>query len=226
MKAALVLPGGPEFPKSWNTLGPKWGVTEWGFHVCFDDGTPNTELTIGGVRGAKLDAMKNAKILGTPQNYHVRITRDTSWPGSLTIAEAFAGQLSRDVTFLGQDKKQCALGIDYEGKDGDFIYRILKEIRRIRPGRGVFWTMEANQGGWIKNFPLLVALINSDPLIFVVGQTYDSAMNPYGTADGIRVNLWDAGFDRDKVELYYTLKDRPDPARASGVYFDWNNFAI
>jgi hypothetical protein len=84
--------------------------------------------------------------------------------------------------------------------------------------------MEPNQGGWIKNYPALVKLINDDPLVFVVPQTYDFNMNPYGTADGIRVNLWDAGIKRDKVELYYGFKDRPSQYRWSGVIYDWNNF--
>lgn len=228
MKAALVLPKtGPLFPKSWNdkNIGaPFWGVTEWGFHVCFDDGTPNTNLTINGVKGAVLDEMRTAQINGVPQKYKVRITRDTHWPGSMTIPEAFAKQLSDDVTFLNQDGKQCSLAVDYEGKDGDFIYRLFVEIRKLRPGRGIFWTMEPNQGGWIVNYPKLVALINNDPLIFVVSQTYDFNMNPYGTADGIRVNLWDAGLRRDKVELYYGLHDKPDPSRWSGDLYDWNNF--
>lgn len=232
MKGALVLPGGGTFPTAWTTEAPKWGVTEWGFHTCFDDGTPNTELNVAGVRGAVLDAMKAAKINGVPQNYRVRITRDTHWPGSKTDPLEFAAQLSADLTFLRQDHdsnghvKQCSLGIDYEGKDGDWILAALREIRRLRPGRGVYWTPEPNQGGWIKNFPALVKFINGDPLVFVVAQTYLFDMAPFGTADGVRVNLWDAGIDRDKVELFYGVKDKPHPARWSGVLYDWNNLAL
>lgn len=224
MKAALVLPGGGTFPTSWQTLAPSWGIQEWGFHTRFDDGSPNTELTLNGVRGGVLDAMRAGKINGVSQNYKIRVTRDTHWPGSSASPEGFAAQLSSDLTYLNQDGKQCALGIDYESKNGDWILACLKEIRRIRSGRGVFWTMEPNQGGWIKKYPALVKFINSDPLVFVVAQTYDGGMLPYGTADGIRVDMWDAGFDRDKVEIYYGLNDKPNPSRWSGGLYDWNNF--
>ena len=224
MKAALVLPGGPLFPNRYAELAPVWGIQEWGFHTCFDDGSPNTNLTIGGVRGKVLDEMRAAKINGVPQNYRLRVTRDYSWPRPVMTAEGLAKALSDDLTFLGQDGKQCALGMDIEAHDGGYVLAALREIRRLRPGRGVFWTMEPNQGGWIKNWPQLVAFINDDPMVFVVGQTYDFNMNPYGTDDGIRCNLWDAGIRRDKVELYYGLHQKPNPARWSGSLYDWNNF--
>jgi hypothetical protein len=217
VKGALVLPGGGAYPTAWPIEGPAWGVQEWGFHVCLDDGTPNPQLTIDGVRGKLLDDMRG-------HGYKVRVTRDTSWPGSKADPAQFAAQLSGDVTYLNQNSKQCALGIDYEGKDGDWILAALQTIRTLRSGRGVFWTPQPNQGGWIKNYPALVSFINNDPLVFVVAQTYSGNMSPYGQADGIRVNLWDAGLHRDKVELYYGLNDKPDKTRWSGALYDWNQF--
>lgn len=227
MKATLVLPGGPKYPDRWGDSlvgAPHWGITEWGFHVCFDDGSRNTGLDDQGQHGKILSDMRDAKINGVRQNYKIRITRDPSWPGQPSDPLKFAAELSKDITYLGQDGKQCAFGIDYEKKDGDWILAALKEIRRLRTGRGVMWMCEPNQGGWIKNYPELVKFINSDPLVFVVGQTYDKNMVPYGSADGVRVNLWDAGIMRDAVELYYGKNDKPDPTRWSGLAYDWNNW--
>jgi len=228
LKGALVLPKtGGQFPVNWNdpaTGALHWGIREWGFHSCFDDGSRNTELDLPTKPGGILDAMRDAKIQGQPQYYRLRLTRDTHWASSPTDPLKFAQRLSDDLKDFKQDGKQCALGIDYEQKNGNWILAVLTEIRRIRSGRGVFWTMEPNQGGWIKDYPALVKFINSDPLVFVVPQVYDLNMNPYGQSDGCRVNIWDAGIDRDKVELYYTLKDKPSWARWSGILYDWNNW--
>lgn len=224
MKAALVLPGGGTFPKNYidqsglPNAAKDWGVTEFGFHTCLDNGIKNPELTLPGKpKGSVLDGVRS-------HGFKLRLTRDYNWPRTDTTAYGLAKALSDDVTYFGQDGKQCALGMDIEAHNGAYVIEALKSIRSLRPGRSVFWTMEPNQGGWIKDWPELVALINADPFISVVAQTYDFHMNPYGDNDGIRVNLWDAGISRDKVEVYYGKNLKPNPARWSGVLYDWNNF--
>jgi len=223
-RAAHVAPGGGTYPSAWNVDAPLWGVKEWIFHSAFDDGTLNTQLTLNGVNGKVLDDMRAASINGVPQNYKVRILRDPNWEEYSKTPDQFAKQLSDDVKNLNQDKKQCSLAIDAERHDGDYIYKALKEIRRLRPGRGVFWTMEPHQGGWIKDHPELVNLINNDSFIFVVAQTYDKNMNPWGHSDDNRVDLWNVGIKREKVEVYYGLKEKPAKDTWSGALYDWNNF--
>ncbi len=174
-------------------------------------------------------AVTRIKIKGVPQNYKVRLMIEPNWWGRNAddtykiSAEQLAANLSARIEKLSP-LKQCSLMMDIERHDAAYVIAALKAIRRLRPGRSVCWTMEPNQGGWIAQNKELVDLINNDAMISVAVQTYDFNMNPYGSVDEMRVNLWDAGIKRDKVEVFYCAKNRPNAARWSGICYDWANF--
>jgi hypothetical protein len=222
MREALVLRGGPTWPKNWIVMAPVWGIDGWVWETHDKNGNPNTELVVTPATASqpivtKMDMMRT-------HGFQNRLMTDPKWWNHTLSPVQLAAKMSQTLTDLGQNGKQCSLMPDIEPKDPDFVLATLVELQRIRPGRGIVWTLEGNQAGpgsWLANARHLIDYINSRPLIRVAPQAYDANEDPW-SADEMRVQMWDAGFARDKVEVFYSFKQQfGSPRRWSGIQFDW-----
>jgi hypothetical protein len=158
-----------------------------------------------------LDDMRKA-------GWKVGITRDPRWDNYSHPAGWYGTQLSKDLTDLGCDGKQCSCVFDGEIHDSNRILAEIKAFRKLRPGRFLYWTLEPRQGGIISDE--LVAFINNDPLTWVVPQKYRGGMQP--VSERIVVNdLRARGLGEDKILVYYERYEEG----FEGIIFDIANAA-
>jgi hypothetical protein len=204
--AAWVRPGGAVFPDQ--AKGRLLGVDQ--FFWDANDPCPGHKDHLAGV----LDDMRRAL-------WKVGITRNMRnalWPDSETDPVKFGLQLSKDITRLGCDGKQCSAIADLETHDMGWVLAALKAFRAARSGRFLYWTLEPKQGGIIPSE--LAAWINNDPLTWVVVQKYRGGMQPVSER-AVLDDLQFAGIRLDKILVYYERYEEG----FEGILFDFANVA-
>ncbi len=204
VKAAWVRPDGPMFPDQ--DKARRLGVDQ--FFWDANDPAPDHPRHLAGV----LDDMRGA-------HWKVGITRNmrnSEWPDSATDPVEFGFQLSKDLTRLGCDGKQCSVIADLETHDMLWVHGALAAFRSKRPGRFLYWTLEPQQGGLLPSS--LVEGINADPLTWICVQKYRGGMQPVSERFVID-NLKGAGVLEEKILVYY---DRSEEG-FEGILFDFAN---
>jgi hypothetical protein len=203
VRGAWVRPGGGTFPDQQKARG--FGVDQFFWDAT--DPAADHPKKLPGV----LDDMRKA-------GWKVGITRDPQWDGYSHPFGWYGAQLSKDITDLGCDGKQCSAVLDGEVHDSNRILAELKAFRKLRPGRFLYWTMEPKQGGIMSDE--LIAWINNDPLTWVVIQKYRNRMQPVSeraVIDDLRAR----GLREDKILVYYERYEEG----FEGIIFDIANAA-
>jgi hypothetical protein len=161
VRGAWVRPGGGTFPDQ--IKARSWGVDQF-FWDATDPASDHPKKLPG-----VLDDMRKA-------GWKVGITRDPRWDNYSHPPGWYGAQLSKDLTDLGCDGKQCSCVLDLEIHDSNRILAELKAFRKARSGRFLYFTLEPKQGGILSDE--LVAWINGDPLTWIVPQAYRGGMQP------------------------------------------------
>lgn len=194
MKASLVIRGGPYVPSQ--DAARRVGINEFVFEA--EDPAYRGD---DNVRAGAQSLFQALRMNG----FRIRTMRDRTWhseDGPLEVAR----KLSEDITYFGGGAEGspsiAQLASMYDGEiphDSAFHAAVIREFFRRRPGRGLVWTLEAMQAGWISDE--LVALINGNPLLVIAPQAYYGDMTPMFPAYVIE-NLVNRGIHREKIQLF------------------------
>lgn len=146
----------------------------------------------------------------------VEVFRDPHWDDIIDPLD-LAWLAHDDIVKItgGNSSLQCSICLDIEYHNADFVLATLRELRRLRPGRQIVWTLEPKQGGWFT--PALVAWINASRMFYVVPQTFLGDMTPVDPAQ-VRQNLIGVGINPAKIALFYDAA-HPRPADWNGELF-------
>jgi hypothetical protein len=184
MRAALILMGGPAVPD-----GPKLkahGVTR----LYYEARDPQ-------VTKESLDMLRKA-------GFEVGIDYDPGWdndPSPARVAQLIVAHLKR----LGGIGAQMAVMLDMEVHNAVYAEAILREFRKLQPGRNIIWTLESEQAGWFD--PSLVALINEYSQLRVAPQFYGGDMTPFAGDQAFK-DLIVHGVSATRLVGFYGLRDQ------------------
>jgi hypothetical protein len=136
----------------------------------------------------------------------------SSWPIFLT-PDGLAQELSRVLTLIGADSRQCAVDVNREQHDFDLV-SFLRAWRAVRPNRETSWLIEGMQGGRLA--ARQIAAVNTDPNLTVLAEAFfdepGHSMQPFDP-DRVRCDLIDYGIQRARAQVCYDaahLLDRWD----------------
>lgn len=130
----------------------------------------------------------------------VGIFGNSNWVAS---AAGLADLLDATLTTIGATAKQCAVMVDIEQHDPDYVLNWLTAWRKKRATRMSAWTVEPHQAGWFT--PALVNAIVKDPNLTVVAQAYLGNMYPCAH-DAVRADL-ETKLPADRCSVFYDAKD-------------------